>query len=623
MNKYTHRKTIISAIIICVCCIYIIRLFYMQVIDDSFQVKAMMNSQRIATQYPARGLIFDRNGKLLVENQPAYDLMVIPRQVKPFDTIELLQILGIEKKMLLKNMTRCRRYSPYKASILISQITANKYAILQEKLYKYPGFFMQTRTLRKYNVSHSADVFGYIGEVSQAQVERDSTYAPGDYIGINGLEKSYENLLKGTKGEKILLVDNYNRIKGSYRNGEYDKPAIVGQNLTTTLDIDLQEYAYQLMRNKRGGIIAIEPATGEILLKVSSPGYDPQLLIGLERGKNYKKLQEDPNVPLFDRTVMASYPPGSTFKTLQALYGLEENVITPDSRFECFGKARTSFGSLRMGCHNHASPLDLRGSIQHSCNPYYVNVWRRILENNKYRNVRDAYKNWREFICSFGLGNKICPDFTNELSGSVPSIAQYDRTFKTQDWRWSYIMSLSIGQGELLVTPLQIANMACAIANRGYYMTPHIVRPLEGQSNKVEKHTIDCERKNFDVVVEGMALAASGGTARGASIDSIIICGKTGTAQNPHGDDHSIFMVFAPKDNPKIAMAVYIENGGYGAQYAVPIAGLILEKYLKGEIAARKKPIEQRMMESNLVTPPSPKKYIQLSTAEVKTNEED
>lgn len=624
MNKYTHRKTVISAIIICVCCIYIIRLFYMQVLDDSFQMKAILNSQRVETQYPARGLIFDRNQKLLVENQPAYDLMIIPRQVKTFDTLELIRILGIEKETLVKSLARCRRYSPFKASILISQITANKYAILQEKLYKYPGFFMQTRTLRKYNVSHSADVFGYIGEVSQAQIDRDSTYASGDYIGINGLEKTYENLLRGTKGEKILLVDNYNRIKGSYHNGDYDKPAIVGKNLTTTLDVDLQEYAYQLMRNKRGGIIAIEPSTGEILLKVSSPGYDPQLMIGLERGKNYKKLQDDPNVPLFDRTVGGAYPPGSTFKTLQALYGLKEKVITPESRFECFGKAKTSFGSLRMGCHSHVSPLDLRSAIQHSCNPYFVNVWRRVLENNKYDNVRDSYAGWREFICSFGLGSRICPDFTNEVNGLVPSLSLYDTRFKTKDWRWSYIMSLSIGQGELLMTPLQIANMACAIANRGYYMTPHIVRPLEGMNNRVEKHVIDCDPKDFEVVVEGMAMAGGSGTARGASVDSIVICGKTGTAQNPHGDDHSIFMVFAPKDNPKIAMAVYIENGGFGAQYAVPIAGLLLEKYLKGSISERRKPIEKRMFESSLLPEPvQPKRELQLKKDEVNLQKVD
>ena len=623
MNKYTHRKTVISAIIICVCCIYIIRLFYMQVIDDSFQIKAMMNSQRIATQYPARGLIFDRNGKLLVENQPAYDLMVIPRQVKDFDTTELITILGIDKDMLIKNMVKCRKYSPFKASVLISQITANKYAVLQEKLHKYPGFFMQTRTLRKYNVSHSADVFGYIGEVSQTLVEQDSTYAPGDYIGVNGLEKSYENLLRGTKGEQILLVDNYNRVKGSYQNGLYDKPAIVGQNLTTTLDIGLQEYAYQLMRNKRGGIIAMEPSTGEILLKVSSPGYDPQLMIGLERGKNYKKLNQDPNKPLFDRTVSGAYPPGSTFKTLQALYGLKEEVITPETCFECYGKAKTAIGGIRMGCHNHNSPLNLYQAIQQSCNPYFVNVWRRILENRKYDSVRDAYIEWRDFICSFGLGAKICPDFSNEISGSIPTPPLFDRKFRTQDWRWSYIMSLSIGQGELELTPLQIANMACVLANRGYYMTPHIVRPIEGANNQVEKHTVDCDRKYFDIVVEGMAMAASSGTARGASIDSVVICGKTGTAQNPHGEDHSIFMAFAPKDNPKIVIAIYIENGGFGAQYAVPIGGLIMEKYLKGKIAPRKKAIEERMLNSNLIIPETPKKEQHLKTAEEKQNEED
>lgn len=603
MNKYAYRKTHISAFVSFVCIIYIIRLFYMQVIDHSFQIQAMINSQRVATQYPARGLIFDRNGQLLVENQPAYDLMVIPRQMKPFDTTELISILGIEKETLQKSLSKCKRHSTYKASIVISQITADKYAVLQEKLYKYPGFFMQTRTLRKYNVTHSADVFGYIGEVSQAQIKRDSTYTMGDYIGISGLEKTYENELKGIKGEKILLVDNYNRVKGSYKDGEYDKPAIVGQNLVTTLDIDLQEYAYRLMNNKRGGIIAIEPSTGEILLKVSSPGYDPQLMIGLERGKNYKKLSQDPNKPLFDRTVSGAYPPGSTFKTLQALYGLKLGVITPETRFECYGKSKTSIGPIRMGCHNHNSPLDLYQAIQQSCNPYFVNVWRRVLESGKFSSVRNSYTEWRKFICSFGLGEQICPDFSNEVSGLVPTTDKYDRQFKTQDWRWSYISSVSIGQAEILVTPLQIANMACSIANRGYYFTPHIVRPGEQETDKVQKHIINADKKYFDVVVEGMAMAAISGTARGAAIDSVVICGKTGTAENPHGADHSIFMAFAPKDNPKIAIGIYIENGGFGAQYAVPIGGLIMEKYLRGTIPPHKKAIEERMINSSLIAP--------------------
>ncbi len=599
MNKYTHRRTVISSIIICIWIIYVIRLFNMQVIDSSFQKEAIRNSQRIETQYPARGLIYDRNHELLVENQPAYDLMVIPRQIKIFDTTGLISILGIPKDVLEKNLAKCKKHSVHKPSILISQITSDKYAILQEKLHDYQGFFVQTRTLRKYNVSHSADVFGYIGEVSPAQIERDSNYVMGDYIGINGLEKSYEEVLRGKKGEKILLVDNFNRVKGSYKDGEYDKQAVVGRDLIATLDIDLQQYAYQLMQNKKGGIIAIEPQTGEILIKVSSPGYDPQLLVGLERGENYHKLQQDPNIPLFDRTVMAAYPPGSTFKTIQALIGLQQEVITPESSFECHGG--NTFGSLRMGCHNHPSPLNLRQSIQHSCNPYYVNVWRRVLEDNKFNNVRNAYENWRKQVVSFGLSQRICPDFQNELSGSVPTRERYDRQFKTKDWKWSYIMSLAIGQGELLLTPLQLANMVSVIANRGYYITPHIVRPLEGVENQIQKHIVNIKKENFEIVIEGMQMAASSGTAKGASIDSIIVCGKTGTAQNPHGKDHSIFMVFAPKDNPKIAMAVYIENAGFGATYAVPIAGLLIEKYLTGKISDRRKPIEQAMFEANLI----------------------
>lgn len=599
MNKFSHRKTIISAIIISICCIYIIRLFYMQVIDNSFQEEAIRNSQRVAIQYPARGLIFDRNGKLLVENQPAYDLMVTPRQIKSFDTTELLSILNIDKDILINSLKKCRRYSPYKASILISQITADKYAVLQEKLYKYPGFFMQTRTLRKYNVSHSADVFGYIGEVSPAQIERDSSYVSGDYIGINGLEKTYEKILRGEKGEKILLVDNYNRIKGSYKNGEYDKQAVVGGNVTTTLDIDLQEYAYRLMQNKKGGIIAIEPQTGEILVKVSSPGYDPQLMIGLERTRNYKKLNEDPNLPLFDRTVSALYPPGSIFKTVQGLIGLEEGVIVPETRYECH--KGNSFNGQFMRCHNHPSPLDLEGGIKNSCNPYFVNVFRRILENNKYPNVRTAYGKWREYVMSFGLGKKICPDFSNELAGDVPAQEVYDRKFRTKNWYYTYIMSLSIGQGELQFTPIQMASIVASIANRGYYMTPHIVRPNGMESYKIEKHTVPIKKQYFEITANAMEDAVKGGTGRIASVDSIAVCGKTGTIQNPHGDDHSAFFAFAPKENPKIAILVYVENGIWGATYAAPIAGLLVEKYLTGKIADRKKPIEQRMLEANLI----------------------
>lgn len=605
MNKFTHRKTVISAIIICVGLIYILRLFYMQMIDKTYEMIAVNNSQRIETQYPARGLIFDRNNKLMVENQPAYDLMIIPRQVKNFDTTELLSILGVEKDILVKSILKCRKYSPHKASILISQITANKYAVLQEKLYKYPGFFMQTRTLRKYNVGHSADVFGYIGEVSPAMIERDSTYAMGDYVGINGLEKSYEKLLRGEKGEKILLVDNYNRIKGSFKNGEYDKPAVVGNNLMTTLDIELQEYAYQLMQNKKGGIIAIEPSTGEILLKVSSPGYDPQLMIGLERGRNYKKLDEDPNLPLFDRTVSAIYPPGSIFKTVQGLIGLQEGVVSPETCYDCH--SGNSFNGQFMKCHRHPSPLDLRGGIQHSCNPYFVNVFRRILENRKYRNVREAYGAWRKYAMSFGLGQKICPDFTNEVSGSIKSQEGYDKQFRTQVWYYTYMTSLSIGQGELDITPMQMANIVSVIANHGYYITPHIVRPIDGGNNPLEKHKVLIDPVHFTPIIDGMENAVKAGTARVAGVDSIAVCGKTGTIQNNRGDDHSAFFAFAPRENPKIAIIVYVENGIWGATYAAPIGGLLIEKYLTGKIAARKKPLEQRMLEADLISKPAQK----------------
>ncbi len=600
MNKFTHRRAVISGIMICIFAVYIIRLFYLQVMDDSYKMSAINNSQRVEVQYPARGLIFDRNNTLLVYNQAAYDLMIIPRQMQAFDTTELTSILGITKESLVKSLERCKRYSRYKASSLVSQITDNKYAMLQEKLYKYPGFFIQTRTLRKYNISHSADVFGYIGEVSSAQIERDSSYAPGDYIGVNGLEKSYEQVLKGTKGKKILLVDNYNRTKGSLKDGAYDEPAVVGGNLTTTLDIRLQEYAYHLMQNKKGGVIAIEPATGEILLKVSSPGFDPQWLVGLERGTNYAKLQQNPNLPLFDRTVMATYPPGSIFKTIMGLIGLQEGVITPASKFECYGGA--SFNGRFMSCHNHPSPLDLRGAIQHSCNPYFVNVFRRILENSRYKGVRDAYDPWRDQVMSFGLGQQICPDFLNELPGSIPTREHYDREFKTQNWYYTYVMSLAIGQGALLMTPLQMANIVSCIANRGYYITPHIVRPMDQEhAARIKKHPVNIKSSYFECIIDGMENAVKAGTGRNAASDSVVICGKTGTIQNPHGEDHSAFFAFAPRENPQIAILVYVENGEWGSSYAAPIAGLLIEQYLTGTVPERKNALEKRMLEANLI----------------------
>lgn len=602
MNKFGYRQGIIAAIIISVCVIYLLRLFTYQVVDDTYKIMADNNSQRIEIQYPARGLIYDRNGKLLVDNQASYDLMIIPRQVKSFDTVELITLFDVTREELEKRMATCRKYSPYKPSILFSQIPGEKYAYLQEKLYRYPGFYIQTRTSRKYNVNHSADVFGYISEVTPRQIEKDPYYSSGDYVGTSGLEYTYERRLRGKKGKKILLVDNKNRIKGSFRDGEYDEEAIVGQDLHTTLDIDLQDYAYKLMQNKKGGIVAIEPATGEILAKVSSPGYDPQLMVGLDRGKNYRALETDPLKPLFDRTTMAQYPPGSIFKTIQALIGLQAGVITTATTAECHGGAPIVGGRF-MKCHWHDSPVTFKASIENSCNPYYVNVFRRLLENPKYKNVREAYGEWRKSVLEFGLGNRICPDFASEVPGSIPTQEYYDKVFKTKNWYSSYIISLSIGQGELLITPLQMANIATILANRGYYITPHIVRPT-GDSTQapIQKHVLPIKRQYFEDVIEGMELVITNGTGRMARVDSITMAGKTGTVQNPHGDDHSVFIAFAPVENPRIALIVYVENGVWGSRYAAPIAGLLIEKYLKGKISDNKKALEQRMFESSLVS---------------------
>jgi len=601
MQNYSSRKTAIYIVLLIVWLVYISKLFYIQIVDDSYERKAMKISQRMKIQYPARGLIFDRNNKLLVENQSAYDLLVTPRLVKDFDTTELVNILGISKEYLIKRLDKCRRYSPYRVSILFSQIPSAKFAKLEDKLYKYTGFDTQTRTLRKYDIHHSGDVFGYVSEINQAGIDRDSEnyYSPGDYIGKNGLEKSYEKELRGVKGQSILLVDNHNRVQGPYKNGKFDKPAVVGKNLICTLDSKLQEYAYSLMKNKKGAIVAIEPSTGEILVKVSSPGYDPSLMLGLERGKNYNMLRDDPNIPLFDRTIMAAYPPGSTFKIIQALIGLQDGIITPKTKFTCNGGA--IFAGRHLNCHHHISPLNLIQGIQHSCNPYFANVWERILNNKKYSNVREAYGDWRKTVQGFGIGKKISYEFSNAVSGLVPTQERYDRQFRTKRWAWSYIMSLAIGQGELLLSPLHIANMACIVANRGYYIAPHIVRTETANDSLLKKHYVKIDKQNFEPVIRGMELAVSDGTAKKAAIDSVIVCGKTGTAQNPHGEDHSIFMAFAPKYNPKIVISVYIENGGFGAAYAVPIGGLIMEKYLKGYISEERRYLEEEMINANLI----------------------
>ncbi len=611
MNKFSDRKVVIATIFITVVLVYIVRLFYLQILDDSYKISAKNNSQRHITQYPARGLIYDRNGNLLVYNQAAFDLMLIPRQAKNIDTLSFCNILGIDKETYINRFNRCSKYSRYKASTFINQITAETYAKLQEKLYKFPGFFVQTRTLRKYSYNSSAHVLGYIGEVNNNDLQKDQYYKGGDYIGKSGIEYTYEKELRGEKGLKIYLKDVYNNVQGSYKNGKYDKKAEIGKNLTTTLDIDLQMYAEKLMQNKKGGIVAIEPSTGEILVKVSSPGYDPKLLIGNQRGKNYGILQKDTLNPLFDRAMMAQYPPGSIFKLVQALIGLNNNILTPRTKIECNNGYRA--GRFRMGCHPHDSPLDLKKSIEQSCNAYYATIFRNMLENNKYNKPRDAYIDWRNDIMSFGFGDKLGVDIPYEKKGLIPKAEHHDKEHKTNNWKALNIISMSIGQGSLLITPLQMANMVATIANRGYYITPHIIKEIAGKAiNKeyISKHYCTVNEKHFDPVIEGMEMVVTGkhGTGKRAKVDSITVCGKTGTVQNPHGDDHSVFVAFAPKENPKIVLAVYVENGVWGSRYGAPIAGLLIEKYLKGKISDGKKNEEKRMLEANLIANTNKKK---------------
>jgi len=609
MNNFSNRKFIIGSIFAFVILVFLIRLFNLQIVNDKYKLSAESNSQRRVTQYAARGLIYDRNNELLVYNQAAYDLMIIPRQVKTFDTLDFCFLLGIDKEDVIKRIKKAKRHSRYRSSIFIKQLSSERYAVLQEKLYKYPGFFVQTRTLRKYPHQNAAHTLGYLGEVNDRNIKKDKYYSQGDYIGKSGIENTYEEVLRGVKGLKVYWVDVYNRIKGSFHDGGLDKNAIEGKNIKTTLDINLQEYGEKLMQNKKGGIVAIEPKTGEILVKLSSPGYDPEMFVGRAMSKNYRKLANNDTLrPLFDRSMMATYPPGSIFKLVQALIGLQEGLITPRTRIKCQGAYYS--GRFKMGCHHHKSPLDLKESIQHSCNTYYAQIFRDMLDAPRFGSINEGYANWRKHITSFGFGSRLGTDLPNELTGLIPKASYHAKVNRTQNWKSLNIVSMAIGQGPLLITPLQMANMVACIANRGYYYTPHIVKSL-GQNEHIDskflkKNHTSIDPQYFDPIIEGMDLVVHGGegsTGRSSAINDIRVCGKTGTVQNPHGDDHSVYVAFAPKDDPKIALVVYVENGVWGSRYASPISGLMIEKYLKGEISKNKKYLEKRMMEADLISP--------------------
>lgn len=604
MDVNSNRKYLIISIFILVGLVFLIRLFYLQVIDTTYKEFATNNVLRKVVQYPARGLIYDRNGELLVYNKAAYDLLVTPREVKAFDTLRFCELLEISIEEMRLRLKEAREYSTFKPSVIVKQISPEKYAVLQEHLYKVRGFYVQPRTLREYPRPMASHLLGYVGEVTRDIIEADPYYQSGDYIGISGIERSYEEALRGKNGVKYYMVDVHNRIQGSYLKGDFDTTAQIGRNLISTLDADLQEYAEDLLRNKQGSVVAIEPKTGEILVFANTPDYDPNLLVGRERGANYMKLISDPVKPLFNRGLMAQYPPGSTFKMASALIALQEGVITPTTQFYCAGGFHA--GSLHIGCH-HSQAFDLVPSIARSCNAYYAYVFRAVMENRKYAGVREAYDAWREYMLKLGFGRTLDTDFTYELRGLVPTSDFYERfVFRGSRWRALPIISLSIGQGELGITPLQLANHAATLANRGHYYIPHMVREIEGQQINPRFSTpvfAGIDRHHYDLVVEGMFQVMESGTGYASRVPNIQICGKTGTAQNPHGADHSVFMAFAPKDDPKIAVSVYVEHGIWGATYAAPIASLIIEKYLNDSISPNRAYIEKRMLDANLMNP--------------------
>ena len=589
--------------------ILIVKLFSIQILNDEYKMDALNNSMVYTTIYPTRGIIHDRNGEILVGNKVAYDLMVTPREVEEFDTLALSRVLGVEPEFIKDKMAEYRRFRRkigWQTVVMIKQMPQESYMRFAEVAYKFPGFRGQARSIREYPFNAGGNLLGYVSEVDAAYMKRHpEEYKAGDYAGKTGIEAAREKELRGEKGYNIWLRDSRNKIMERYEGGAEDKEAVPGNNITTTIDAHLQHYGQELMNNKVGSLVAIEPSTGEILTMVSSPGIDVEMLADI--GRHYGEISSNPYKPMFNRAVQAPYPPGSVFKLVNGLIGLEEGVITPSTQYPC--RMGYHFGRNKLGCHEHKSPVNLEESIMMSCNAYYCYVLRDLLENEKYESFDESMDHWNEYVTSFGFGKKLGSDFPAELGGFVPDSKYYNRVYGKGGWKATTVISLSIGQGELGCTPLHLANLCATIANRGYYIIPHIVKDSEhveiDQKYKEKNYTL-VDTLNFPKVVGGMYRAVnsgfgSGGTASIAAVEGLDICGKTGTAQNPHGHDHSIFICFAPMDNPQIAVAAYVENGGFGATWAAPIASLLVEKYLNGEISDKRKPLEKRILEGDLM----------------------
>ena len=600
-----NRKNKLLIGLVTVAAVLVGKLFYIQCINGEYKVNADNNSMVYDYIYPPRGVIYDRNGEILVGNKVCYDILVTPKEVQEFDTLALANALCIPDSLVRSKMEyyrKNRKSIGFRTLPFLKQVSSEVYMRFAEEEYRYPGFSSQVRSVREYPFNAGGNLLGYISEGNANDIKKHPEYKSGDYIGKTGLEAAREADLRGEKGYHIYLRDSRNRVQSSYMNGEHDKPAMPGHDIITTIDAHLQQYGQQLMEGKTGSVVAIEPSTGEILAMVSSPGIDVEVLSDI--GKYYGEIAKNPRKPMFNRTVMASYPPGSVFKLVNGLIGLQEGVLVPSNSYPCNGGYAYS-SSRKLGCHAHSSPLAFRDAIATSCNGYFCYVLRNVLENKKYGSIQEAFDVWREYVLSFGFGHKLGSDFPSELGGNIPTSNFYDRIYRKR-WKFPTIVSLSIGQGEIGATPLQIANLAAIMANRGYYYIPHLVKDSEGieiDPKYHERQYTKVDTTHFSVAVEGMYMAvngggSAGGTAFRAAIPGLEVCGKTGTAQNPHGKDNSVFICFAPKDNPKIAVAAYVENAGFGATWALPVASLMLEKYLNGEICEERKPMEDRMLQT-------------------------
>ena len=600
--NFESRKYVLIASVLFITVVFLVRLFWIQVVDDRWKATAANMAERKMTVYPSRGLIYDRKERLLVANTPVYDLMVVPKEVKGFDTLALCNLIGVAPKDLIGRLAEATAYSRYKPSIIEKQIPADQFAAISAHLHKFPGFFGQSRTLRTYPPHVAGHLLGYLSEVNARKVEQDPYYKPGDVIGVGGLEQYYEEQMRGRRGVSYVLVDVHNNIKGSFRKGQFDTLAVEGKDLFTGIDLDMQRLGEQLMVNKKGSIVALDPKTGEVLCLVSSPAYDPELLVGRVRNTNYGVLQRDPIKPLFDRALQAQYPPGSIFKIVQTLIALDEGVISLNTGFPC--------NKSLVGCHNHPGANDVEHAIQYSCNPYFYQVFRRIVERDldkksRFRDAALGLAEWETRMHSFGLGQRPEIDVPSVKGGSIPGPAYFDRKYGKERWAFSTIYSLSIGQGEVLVAPLQMANLAAIFANKGWYYEPHVVRavghPDSVPSRYKEKHVTQVDPKWYDAIQEGMRRVTEepGGTGKNGRVTGITVCGKTGTAENPHGQDHAVFICFAPMENPKIAMAVYVENSGFGGTWAAPIASLLMEQYLTDTITRPE--LVKRMLEADLI----------------------